>query len=163
AINPAQSPIMPRRAGLATFATGDRITVLDAVGLSPGAPAAAARVAASIAAVEPALPLAPPSPPPALGSATGRFFSTEGPYWRIMVRGAVLLMVTLGIYRFWLATDQRRFLWGNTEIAGDALEYAGTARELLIGFLIAIAVLVPLYVILSLATLGSDVVGELSG
>ena len=62
------------------------------------------------------------------------------------MRGAVLLAFTLGIYRFWLATDIRRFLWSNTEIAGDSLEYTGTAIELLIGFLIAIAVLVPIYV-----------------
>ena len=32
----------------------------------------------------------------------------------------------------------------NTEIAGDSLEYNGTATELLIGFLIAIALLVPI-------------------
>jgi len=33
------------------------------------------------------------------------------------------------IYRFWLATDVRRFLWSNTEIAGDTLEYNGLATE----------------------------------
>jgi len=131
------------------------MTVLDAVGPSPGAPAVA-----SIA--EAPAPPVPPAPP-AVAAATFRFFGNEEPYWRLMIRGAVLLMVTLGIYRFWLATDQRRFLWANTEIAGDALEYAGTARELLIGFLIAVAVLVPLYAVLSLAALGSDVVGQISG
>ena len=40
----------------------------------------------------------------------------------------------------------RRFLWSNTEIAGDGLEYIGTARELLLGFLMAIALLVPINV-----------------
>ena len=30
-------------------------------------------------------------------------------------------MVTLGIYRFWLTTDIRRFLWSNTELAGETL------------------------------------------
>ena len=72
--------------------------------------------------------------------------ASERPFWRLLIRGAVLLLVTLGIYRFWLATDVRRFLWANTEIAGERLEYTGTARELLIGFLIAIAMLVPLNV-----------------
>src|SRR5215813_6408935 len=72
-----------------------------------------------------------------------RFLGPEPDYWRLMIRGSALLAVTLGIYRFWLTTDQRRFLWSNTEVAGDALEYAGTARELVIGFLIAVAVLVP--------------------
>ena len=134
------------------------MTVLDAVGPSPGAPA----VASIAKAPAPPVPPLPPAPP-AVAVATFRFFGNEEPYWRLMIRGAVLLMVTLGIYRFWLATDQRRFLWANTEIAGDALEYAGTARELLIGFLIAVAVLVPLYAVLSLAALGSDVVGQISG
>jgi len=66
-------------------------------------------------------------------------------------------MFTLGLYRFWLTTDIRRYLWSNTEIADESFEYTGTARELLLGFLIAIAVLVPLYAgffLLSL-TLGS--------
>ena len=74
------------------------------------------------------------------------FGGNERAFWRLLVRGAVLLLVTLGIYRFWLATDVRRFLWSNTEIAGDGLEYIGTARELLLGFLIAIALLVPVNV-----------------
>ena len=54
-------------------------------------------------------------------------------------------MVTLGIYRFWLTTDVRRFLWANTEVAGESLEYTGTPLELLLGFLIAIAILIPVY------------------
>src|SRR5262249_61378196 len=104
---------------------------------------------------------APPAPPP--GTGTARFVGNVGAYLRMMARGAVLLLFTLGIYRFWLATDQRRFLWANTEIAGDALEYTGTARELLIGFLIAIAVLVPIYGGFSLAALDLGIVGDISG
>jgi uncharacterized membrane protein YjgN (DUF898 family) len=94
---------------------------------------------------------------------TARFLGRQGTYWRLMLHGAILLLFTLGIYRFWLATDQRRFLWGNTEIAGDALEYTGTARELLIGFLIAIAVLVPIYGGFFLAALDLGIIGKLSG
>lgn len=58
------------------------------------------------------------------GTAAGsgvRFLGQRRSYWRLLIRGAALLMVTLGIYRFWLATDVRRFLWSNTEIAGEAL------------------------------------------
>ena len=73
------------------------------------------------------------------------FVGDRRAYWRLLIRGAALLAVTLGIYRFWFATDMRRFLWSNTEIAGETLEYTGTPIELLIGFLIAIALLVPLY------------------
>ncbi|MBV8835846.1 MAG: DUF898 family protein, partial [Alphaproteobacteria bacterium] len=67
-----------------------------------------------------------------------RFLGIERDFWRLLTRGAVLLLVTLGIYRFWLVTDIRRHLWNNTEIAGDLIEYIGTGRELLLGFLIAI-------------------------
>ena len=41
-------------------------------------------------------------------------------FWRLLSRGAVLLMFTLGIYRFWLTTDIRRSLWSNTELAGQS-------------------------------------------
>src|SRR5829696_10307213 len=82
-----------------------------------------------------------------------RFTGHERAFWRLLIRGAVLLLVTLGIYRFWLATDVRRSLWNHTEIAGDYLEYIGTARELLLGFLIAIVLLIPVNAMFFLATL----------
>jgi uncharacterized membrane protein YjgN (DUF898 family) len=83
-----------------------------------------------------------------------RFRGSAGDYWRLLVHGAVLLMLTLGIYRFWLTTDIRRFLWLNTELAGESFEYVGTAREILLGFLIAVAILLPLYSGFFLLTLG---------
>jgi uncharacterized membrane protein YjgN (DUF898 family) len=92
-----------------------------------------------------------------------RFLGDERTFWRLLTRGAFLLLVTLGIYRFWLATDVRRFLWSNTEIAGDGLEYIGTARELLLGFLIAIALLVPLNVVFFLSAFGSGWLSQMSG
>ena len=55
-----------------------------------------------------------------------------------------LILVTLGIYRFWAATKLRRYLWSNIQIGGDGLEYTGTGRELFLGFLIALAFLAPL-------------------
>jgi uncharacterized membrane protein YjgN (DUF898 family) len=88
---------------------------------------------------------------PSAGTVT--FLGRESAYWRLRIKGALLVMVTLGIYRFWLATDVRRFLWSNTEIAGDSLEYNGLATELLVGFLLAIAILVPLYTAIAIAAL----------
>ena len=92
-----------------------------------------------------------------------RFFGQRRSYWRLLIRGAVMLFVTLGIYRFWLVTDVRRFLWSNTEIAGEALEYTGTALELLLGFLVAIALLIPVYGGIFLAALDLGILGKLSG
>ncbi|MGE3988245.1 DUF898 family protein [Pseudorhodoplanes sp.] len=99
------------------------------------------------------------------GAASGaprpvRFIGPEKDYWRIVVRGGVLLMVTLGLYRFWLATDIRRFLWANTEIGGESLEYSGTALELLQGFLFAIALVLPIYTIFTITVLDLGAFGH---
>tara|TARA_R110002020_G_scaffold82930_7_gene205554 strand:+ start:99 stop:1313 length:1215 start_codon:yes stop_codon:yes gene_type:complete len=63
----------------------------------------------------------------------------------LLLRGYVLLLPTIGLYRFWLLTWKRRFYWSNTEIDGDGLEYTGNALQLLVGFLMALAVFLPLY------------------
>src|ERR1700733_3458646 len=84
----------------------------------------------------------PPAPPPPLPVA---FTGDRGEFRRLVTRGAGLELITVGFYRFWLATDIRRHLWSNTIIDGDAAEYTGRARELLIGFLFALAILVPIY------------------
>src|SRR5712671_2874637 len=100
---------------------------------------------------------------PAAGNvAKARFTGDPRACRNLMIRGALLQVVTLGIYRFWLTTDARRFLWVNTEIAGDSLEYTGTAIELFLGFLIAVALLVPFYVLLFFGTLELGLVSQLS-
>ncbi|MBX3552070.1 MAG: DUF898 family protein [Pseudolabrys sp.] len=103
----------------------------------------------------PPAPAAPPFPI--------RFTGDARAYWRLLTRGALLLMVTLGIYRFWLTTDVRRFLWSSTEVNGESIEYSGTAAELLIGFLIALALLVPVYAAFFLAALDVGAFGQMSG
>ncbi len=75
-------------------------------------------------------------------------------------RGSLLTIVTLGIYRFWYKTDLRRWYWRHTIVGGSAFEYRGTGRELLIGFLFALAVLVPIYLVVALGGLfAGEVVG----
>jgi uncharacterized membrane protein YjgN (DUF898 family) len=110
----------------------------------------------------PAVPVSPVeiSPP---GAAAARFHGSERAFLELLVRGSMLLLITLGIYRFWLATDVRRFLWGNVEAAGDSLEYSGTPRELLIGFLMALALLTPVYVLFFIAALDMGLASALSG
>ena len=75
------------------------------------------------------------------------FTGSRPEFRRLVLRGGFFEFLTLGFYRFWLATDMRRHLWSNTSVRGDALEYTGTAKELLIGFLFALAILVPIYLI----------------
>jgi len=94
----------------------------------------------------------PQQPPPSPVSFSG----DRGEFFRLIVRGAGLELVTAGFYRFWLATDIRRHLWSNTHIDGDAAEYTGRGKELLIGFLFALAILVPIYLAYFLAGLEAE-------
>ncbi|ODM72961.1 hypothetical protein A6X20_37940 [Bradyrhizobium elkanii] len=88
-------------------------------------------------------PLGPPQPaPPPMPVA---FSGNRKEFFRLVARGAGLELVTVGFYRFWLTTDIRRHLWSNSQIDGDAPEYTGRGKELLIGFLVALAILVPIY------------------
>jgi uncharacterized membrane protein YjgN (DUF898 family) len=112
-----------------------------------------------------AVPTAQPSLAARFRLPTGpiQFLGFDKDYWRLWIRGSILLAFTLGIYRFWLTTDTRRFLWSNTEVHGEPLEYTGTARELLIGFLIAVAILIPFYAFIFLLALRQDLIGQLAG
>jgi len=94
-----------------------------------------------------------PAPPPPLPLA---FSGDRSEFRALVTRGAALELVTVGFYRFWLATDIRRHLWSNTVIDGDAAEYTGRARELLIGFLIAMAIIVPVYLAYFIAGLEAE-------
>jgi uncharacterized membrane protein YjgN (DUF898 family) len=75
------------------------------------------------------------------------FSGGRGDFLKMLIKGSLLQIPTFGFYRFWLNTKIRRHLWANTHIEGEAFEYTGTAKELLIGFLIALAVLAPLYLV----------------
>jgi uncharacterized membrane protein YjgN (DUF898 family) len=99
------------------------------------------------------VPPRPATPPPPLPLS---FAGDRGEFRRLVTRGAALELVTVGFYRFWLATDIRRHLWSNTLIDGDAAEYTGRARELLIGFLIAMAIIVPVYLAYFIAGLEAE-------
>ena len=101
------------------------------------------------------VPQVPPPGPLPLPVAVS-FSGDRGEFRRLVTRGAWLELLTFGFYRFWLATDMRRHLWSNTLVDGDAAEYTGRARELLIGFLIALAIIVPVYLAYFLAGLEAE-------
>src|SRR4028119_1352775 len=68
--------------------------------------------------------------------------------WReflpIALTNLLLTVVTLGIYRFWATARERRYLWSRTRFIDDHLEWTGTGKEMFIGFLIVMAVLLPI-------------------
>lgn len=85
----------------------------------------------------------PAVPAPPRGKNFSVFVSRATLFW-MLCRFAFLTLITLGIYRFWAKTKLRRYLWSTVEYDGDRFEYHGTAKELFLGFLIALAVLLPL-------------------
>jgi uncharacterized membrane protein YjgN (DUF898 family) len=74
-----------------------------------------------------------------------RFTGTWREYLPIAATNALLIVCTLGIYRFWATARQRRYLWSRTHVIDDTLEWTGTGKEMFLGFLIVIAVLAPFF------------------
>jgi len=62
----------------------------------------------------------------------------------IALVNALLGLLTLGFYRFWGKTRMRRYLWSRITFDDDRFEYTGRGMELFLGFLVALAVLIPL-------------------
>lgn len=75
--------------------------------------------------------------------------------WReflpIALTNLLLTIVTLGIYRFWAKARERRYLWSRTRFIDDSLEWTGTGKEMFLGFLIVIAILLPALFLLQFA------------
>lgn len=74
-----------------------------------------------------------------------RFTGNWREFLPIAITNALLTICTLGIYRFWAAARQRRYLWSHTHVIDDLLEWTGTGKEMFIGFLIVIAILAPFF------------------
>lgn len=73
--------------------------------------------------------------------------------WRefapIAFTNLLLMIVTLGIYRFWATTRERQYLWSRTRFVDERLEWAGTGMELFVGFLLVLVLFGVPYFILS--------------
>ncbi|MEM1047814.1 MAG: DUF898 family protein [Pseudomonadota bacterium] len=97
-----------------------------------------------------------PATGPARTDTEGRvvFDAGKGVLVPLAIKGYLLTLVTLGIYRFWYITDLRRFFWGHTLVHGSSLEYIGRGLEIFLGFLIALAIIVPLNAIVLGVSIG---------
>jgi len=67
-----------------------------------------------------------------------QFYGSWREYAPIAFTNLLLILVTLGFYRFWATTRARKYLWGNTRFIDDRLEWTGTGKELMTGFILAI-------------------------
>lgn len=77
-----------------------------------------------------------PAPPEPFDSAF-QFTGTWREFAPIAFTNLLLMIVTLGVYRFWATARERRYLWSSTRFIDDRLEWTGTGLELFIGFVIA--------------------------
>ncbi|CAM3093489.1 Thymidylate kinase [Sphingomonas antarctica] len=84
--------------------------------------------------------------------------------WRefapIAFTNLLLIIVTLGGYRFWAKTRERRFLWSRTRFIDERLEWTGTGFELMIGFALAFVLFILPTFLLSLAFQGAILRGH---
>ena len=101
----------------------------------------------------------PPKPPrPPLGSSyTGmrerkpegfRYLGKGGDFFKLNLVNILLTLITFGIYAFWAKVKVRSFHWNNTYFMDDHLEYHATGKELFIGFLKGIALILPVVLVL---------------
>lgn len=95
----------------------------------------------------------------ASGAVRARWDATASGIGRLAFLGGLYSVLTLGIYRFWYATDLRRQLWRRSALDGTAFEYAGTVREIFVGFLVMLAILAPIYALAYVAQLVPGPVG----
>ncbi len=66
---------------------------------------------------------------------------------KLLLRNFFYGLLTLGFYRFWARTNLRRYLWGAVRLQDEPLEYTGSGRELFVGFLIVLAVFIPVSIV----------------
>jgi uncharacterized membrane protein YjgN (DUF898 family) len=73
------------------------------------------------------------------------FTGTWQEFLPIALTNLLLTIVTLGIYRFWAKARERRYLWSRTRLIDDSLEWSGTGKEMFIGFVVVMVVLLPIF------------------
>ena len=86
----------------------------------------------------------------------GAFLTEKSKLFWLAFWTGLLIILTLGIYRFWARTRLRRYIWSAIDAGGDSFEYTGTGLEKFLGFLIALVVLA---VYLGLLQVGLSFVG----
>ena len=79
------------------------------------------------------------------------FSGTWRDYAPIAFTNLLLTIVTLGIYRFWATTRTRHYLWSQTRFIDARLEWTGTGKELFVGFLMVLLLLLLPLILLQFA------------
>lgn len=73
------------------------------------------------------------------------FLGSGGDYFLLLLGNMVLTFLTLGFYYPWARANQLRYLYQNTEFDSSRFTFHGTGREMFIGFIKAMGILIVLY------------------
>lgn len=78
------------------------------------------------------------------------FFGDGSQFFGIYIVNLLLTVITLGIYWAWSHVANLKYLYQNTEFDGSRFEYHGTGKELFIGVLKALGILIVFYAVIFL-------------
>lgn len=67
-------------------------------------------------------------------------------YYGVVILNALLTMITLGIYAPWAKVRKQRYFFSHTEFLDEGFQYLATGKQLFIGRIVAIIILVALSV-----------------
>lgn len=86
----------------------------------------------------------PVAAPPAAAQNWRRvaFHGTGGEFFRIWIVNLLLTIVTLGIYSAWATVRERRYFYGNTEVANSRFDFHGKPLQILLGRIVALVLLI---------------------
>ncbi len=90
-------------------------------------------------------------PPDEISEENAQFTGRAGELADLTIRTMMLTILTLGIYRFWMKTNLRRYYWASIRADGQPLEYTGKGSELFLGFLLAMVVLTIYLIVVTFA------------
>jgi len=70
------------------------------------------------------------------------FHGKTGEYFKIWIVNIFLTIITVYIYSAWAKVRTKRYFYGNTTVDGSSFEYHATGKQLVVGRLIAAALLI---------------------
>jgi uncharacterized membrane protein YjgN (DUF898 family) len=86
--------------------------------------------------------VSPPQPSSARAPQALRFNGNGAEYFGIWIVNLLLTIVTLGIYSAWAKVRRLQYFYRHTELAGSSFDFHGSPIRILIGRLIAVAMLI---------------------
>ena len=76
-------------------------------------------------------------------------------YFKIWIVNILLTIVTLGLYYPWAKVRNHRYFYGNSTLEGRNFEYHATGKQLFIGYLISISLVIIYVIIQNISPIGA--------